>query len=85
MSGWQSSEQTYLRTLARTLGRVSSRFPNGTLWVLNRAKLARYERDPDAAVKIITEALAKEKKEGNSFREADSLLVFEVRDRSPGS
>ena len=79
MSGWQSSESTYLATLSRTLGRVTSRFPNGTLWVLNRAKLARYSRDPDSAVDIIVEALGKEKKEGNSFREADSLLVFEVR------
>ncbi|GAA5845513.1 hypothetical protein JCM9279_003058 [Rhodotorula babjevae] len=78
MSGWQSSESTYLATLSRTLGRVTSRFPNGTLWVLNRAKLARYSRDPDTAVAIIVEALAKEKKEGNSFREADSLLVFEL-------
>ncbi|GAA5935455.1 hypothetical protein JCM3775_006276 [Rhodotorula graminis] len=78
MSGWQSSESTYLATLSRTLGRVTSRFPNGTLWVLNRAKLARYSRDPDTAIAIIVEALAKEKKEGNSFREADSLLVFEL-------
>lgn len=79
MSGWQSSESTYLATLSRTLGRVTSRFPNGTLWVLNRGKLARYSRDPDSAVDIIVKALAMEKKEGNSFREADSLLVFEVR------
>ncbi|GAA5895996.1 hypothetical protein JCM8208_007500 [Rhodotorula glutinis] len=78
MSGWQSSESTYLATLSRTLGRVTSRFPNGTLWVLNRAKLARYSRDPDSAVDIIVKALAMEKKEGNSFREADSLLVFEL-------
>ncbi|GAA6058174.1 hypothetical protein JCM3770_004079, partial [Rhodotorula araucariae] len=78
MSGWQCSEMTYLRTLSRTLNRVSSRFPNGTLWVLNRAKLARYERRVDDAVQIVEDALAREKREGNSFREADSLLVFEL-------
>ncbi|BGP48269.1 Mitochondrial outer membrane protein iml2 [Rhodotorula kratochvilovae] len=78
MSGWQSSESSYLRSLNRTLNRVSTRFPNGTLWVLNRAKLARYERRVDDAVRVIEDALAREKREGNSFREADSLLVFEL-------
>ncbi|KAJ8294195.1 Inclusion body clearance protein IML2 [Rhodotorula toruloides] len=78
MSGWQASEPAYLRSLSSILGRVHNRFPNGTLWVLNRAKLARYERRSEDAVGIIVEALGREAKEGNSFREADSLLVFEL-------
>ncbi|BGP24888.1 mitochondrial outer membrane protein IML2 [Rhodotorula toruloides] len=78
MSGWQASESTYLRSLSSILGRVHDRFPNGTLWVLNRAKLARYERRSEDAVGIIVEALGREAQEGNSFREADSLLVFEL-------
>lgn len=76
------------------LNRVISRFPNGTLWQLNRksldvplscrmipilipvtgAKLARYQRRPDDAIEIIETNL----KIGSAFREADSLLVFEV-------
>ena len=38
------------------------------------AKLARYQRKPDEAIDIIESALAA----GTSFREADSLLVFEL-------
>lgn len=82
MSGWQASEPHYLRSMSRILSRVHSKFPHGTLWVLNRAKLARYERRSDDAIAIIEKALVEEKKAGNTFREADSLLVFEVRRRT---
>jgi hypothetical protein len=78
MTGWQASEASYLRTMATVLDRVHARFPNGTLWVLNRAKLARYSRRTGEAIVIIEQALAREEKEGNGFREADSLLVFEA-------
>ncbi|GAA5875921.1 hypothetical protein JCM3774_005817 [Rhodotorula dairenensis] len=78
MTGWQASEASYLRTMTTVLDRVHARFPNGTLWVLNRAKLARYSRRTDEAIEIIVKALAREEKEGNGFREADSLLVFEL-------
>ncbi|GAA5984217.1 hypothetical protein JCM10908_006095 [Rhodotorula pacifica] len=78
MSGWQASEASYLRTMATVLDRVHARFPNGTLWVLNRAKLARYSRKTDDAIEIIETALVREEREGNGFREADSLLVFEL-------
>ncbi len=78
MTGWQASEASYLRTMATVLDRVHARFPNGTLWVLNRAKLARYSRRTEEAISIIEQALAREEKEGNGFREADSLLVFEA-------
>ncbi|KAG0658987.1 hypothetical protein C6P46_005372 [Rhodotorula mucilaginosa] len=75
MTGWQASEASYLRTMATVLDRVHARFPNGTLWVLNRAKLARYSRRTGEAIVIIEQALAREEKEGNGFREADSLLL----------
>ncbi|BGP55618.1 hypothetical protein JCM8202_004879 [Rhodotorula sphaerocarpa] len=78
MSGWQASEMGYLRSVASVLDRVHARFPKGTLWVLNRAKLARYSRQHDSAIGIIKQALEREAKEGSGFREADSLLVFEL-------
>jgi hypothetical protein len=37
------------------------------------------QRDADTAIEILETALAKE----STFREADSLLVFEVRHPSP--
>lgn len=83
VSGWQASETSYLKTMASVLDRVVARFPQGTLWVLNQAKLARYSRQSEKAVEIIESALEREAKEGTGFREADSLLVFEVRNISP--
>ncbi|GAA5850339.1 hypothetical protein JCM8547_001838 [Rhodosporidiobolus lusitaniae] len=74
MGGWQAQESYILSQYASVLGRVHARFPQGTLWQLNRAKLARMQRKPDEAIEIIQAALAK----GSTFREADSLLVFEL-------
>lgn len=94
MSGWQADEQYLFDHCESMLNRVVSRYPNGTLWQLNRkssescalvaqlltpalttgAKLARYQRRPDDAIDIIETNL----KLGSAFREADSLLVFEV-------
>ncbi|GAA5959180.1 hypothetical protein JCM3765_005096 [Sporobolomyces pararoseus] len=74
LSGWQADEQYLFDHCASMLNRVVSRFPNGTLWQLNRAKLARYQRRPDDAIDIIETNL----KVGTAFREADSLLVFEL-------
>lgn len=102
MSGWQCEEQYLLDQCSIVLNRVIERFPEGTLWVLNRkaplssallrpslirsditgAKLCRMRHDTASAISIIEAALEK----GSSFREADSLLVFEVIIRpSPSS
>lgn len=110
MSGWQCEEKYLLDQCSIILNRIINRFPDGTLWVLNResrvrlelvwrmltsiaasspprdyssssqspstgAKLHRMRHETPAAITIIEDALAK----GSSFREADSLLVFEVR------
>lgn len=74
LSGWQADEQYLFDHCSSMLNRVVSRFPNGTLWQLNRAKLARYQRNPDEAIDIIEANLKVE----SAFREADSLLVFEL-------
>ncbi|KAM0753081.1 hypothetical protein T439DRAFT_323696 [Meredithblackwellia eburnea MCA 4105] len=74
MSGWQADEEYLLRQTSAVLSRISAKFPDGTLWVLNRAKLRRMNRDLDSAIAILEEALSKE----STFREADSLLVFEL-------
>lgn len=36
MSGWQSDEAYLYRQIELVLGRIESKFPNGTLWILNR-------------------------------------------------
>ncbi|GAA5921664.1 hypothetical protein JCM1841_000901 [Sporobolomyces salmonicolor] len=74
MSGWQADEQYLVKQCEVVLNRIVERFPNGTLWILNRAKLARMKYDSDTAIDIIEASL----KNDSQFREADSLLVFEL-------
>ncbi|GAA6042126.1 hypothetical protein JCM8097_003120 [Rhodosporidiobolus ruineniae] len=74
MSGWQAREEYLINQVHTILERVYNRFPDGTLWRLNKAKIARMRRNADAAIEILESTLAK----GSSFREADSLLVFEL-------
>ncbi|KAM0791385.1 hypothetical protein ACM66B_005850 [Microbotryomycetes sp. NB124-2] len=74
MSGWQANEQYLLTQCNNVLSRVIDRFPKGTLWRLNKAKLHRMRHETSAAILVAEEALSHE----SSFREADSLLVFEL-------
>ncbi|GAA5901756.1 hypothetical protein JCM5296_005398 [Sporobolomyces johnsonii] len=74
MSGWQADEPYLIKQCEVVLNRIVERFPNGTLWILNRAKLARMKYDSDTAIHIIEVSL----KNDSQFREADSLLVFEL-------
>lgn len=99
VSGYQADEEGLLHECGVVLDRIIDRFPDGTLWVLNRtlpsptlhdhtrarnqltplhtpagAKLARYRHDTPQAIKILEDALTK----GSTFREADSLLCFEL-------
>ncbi|KAK4054454.1 Mitochondrial outer membrane protein iml2 [Microbotryomycetes sp. JL201] len=71
MSGWQANEQYLLTQCNNVLSRVIDRFPKGTLWRLNKAKLHRMRHETDAAIQVAEDALSHE----SSFREADSLLL----------
>ncbi|GAA5984842.1 hypothetical protein JCM11641_005434 [Rhodosporidiobolus odoratus] len=74
MSGWQANQAYLINQCTVILDRVHEKLPHGSLWTLNRSKLARMKRDADTAISILEGAL----KEGTTFREADSLLVFEL-------
>ncbi|SCZ88505.1 BZ3500_MvSof-1268-A1-R1_Chr2-1g04454 [Microbotryum saponariae] len=74
MSGWQSDEEYLLSQCEIVLERVIERFPEGTLWILQRAKIARMRHDVHTAIQVLETSLSK----GSSFREADSLLQFEL-------
>lgn len=74
MSGWQAEEAFLLQQCTAVLDPIYAKFPSGTLWVLNRAKLCRYKNETSESIRIMEESLEK----GSDFREADSLLVFEL-------
>ncbi|KAG5641413.1 hypothetical protein DXG03_005269 [Asterophora parasitica] len=104
--GFKHDRKLALRALALAAGRadvhgvfagIESRYPSGTLWILNRAKIMRMAYDPEGAIQVLRSGLAsdgvrvsgdaedgsageeREKVErGPSFRQADTLLVFEL-------
>ncbi|KIY72518.1 hypothetical protein CYLTODRAFT_417906 [Cylindrobasidium torrendii FP15055 ss-10] len=73
LSGWQANEALILKRYKGVVDRVQGRYPTGTLWVLNRAKILRMAGKSKEAIQVIEEGL----KVDSTFRQADTLLVFE--------
>jgi len=76
MSGYQADESHILKQYGAMLDSVESRFPNGSLWLLNRAKLARYTGNAAKAISILQSGLGPERPV--RFIQADTMLVFEL-------
>ncbi|KAK7062759.1 Mitochondrial outer membrane protein iml2 [Paramarasmius palmivorus] len=79
-SGYQADEAHILRQYSAIVNSVHSRYPDGSLWILNEAKIKRMSGDSEGAVRVLTDGLEKSKKKDkvNAFRQADTLLVFEL-------
>lgn len=81
MAGWQADRAGLLARVERVLGKVQRRYPNGTLWLLNRAKVARMRGETLGAIDQLKLTLDRDEHSGGgeSFKQADALVVFEVR------
>ncbi|KAJ3516958.1 hypothetical protein NMY22_g14080 [Coprinellus aureogranulatus] len=58
------------------LCRVEARYPEGALWILNRAKIMRMTQDPEGAIGVLKEGLREGRK--TTFAQADTMLWFEL-------
>ncbi|KAG8903672.1 hypothetical protein FRB99_002863 [Tulasnella sp. 403] len=76
MAGYLANEGELLRQLGVMLDSLEARYPHGSLWLLNRAKLQRYNNDPDAAIATLQRGLGSSRPV--KFVQADALLVFEL-------
>lgn len=76
MSGWQADSNHILRQYRAIVDSLAERYPTGSLWILNKAKILRMSHDADAAIKVLEDGLAP----GRTlrFKQADALLVFEL-------
>ena len=83
-SGYQADEAHILRQYSAIVNSVHSRYPDGSLWILNEAKIKRMSGDSEGAVRVLTDGLEKSKKKDkvNAFRQADTLVshMYSVRD-----
>ncbi|PSR77603.1 hypothetical protein PHLCEN_2v7793 [Hermanssonia centrifuga] len=76
LSGYQADEQHILKQYLAMIDHVESRYPTGSLWILNRAKLLRMSYDTEGAIKVLQDGLKPDRP--HSFLQADGLLVFEL-------
>ncbi|KAI0056452.1 hypothetical protein BV25DRAFT_1903221 [Artomyces pyxidatus] len=76
MSGYQADEQHILKQYRAIVDKLEKRYPTGTLWILNRAKILRMSGDADGAIKVLQDGLTPDRP--TVFLQADALLVFEL-------
>ncbi|KAG1756842.1 outer membrane protein Iml2/Tetratricopeptide repeat protein 39 [Suillus paluster] len=76
LAGYQADEAHIIKQYKAIVSRVDARYPDGSLWILNKAKIQRMTHDTDGAIKTLRDGLKPERKK--SFPQADTLLTFEL-------
>ncbi|RXW20654.1 hypothetical protein EST38_g5215 [Candolleomyces aberdarensis] len=76
LSGWQADEEGIVTAYEGVIDAVEKRYPEGALWILNRAKILRMTHDPDGAIRVLKDGLRPERT--HSFAQADMMLYFEL-------
>ncbi|KAG8972041.1 hypothetical protein FRC05_010454 [Tulasnella sp. 425] len=76
LAGYQVNEKELIERLSRMLDSLEERFPHGSLWLLNRAKLLRYQTKPEEAIEVLLKGLGPSRPV--KFKQADALLNFEL-------
>lgn len=76
LSGYQADEAHIIKQYKAIVSRVDGRYPDGSLWILNKAKIQRMTYDTEGAIETLKDGLKSERKK--SFPQADTLLTFEL-------
>ncbi|KAG2349961.1 hypothetical protein BDR05DRAFT_994923 [Suillus weaverae] len=81
LSGYQADEAHIIKQYKAIVSRcrkirVDGRYPDGSLWILNKAKIQRMTHDTEGAIETLRDGLKSERKK--SFPQADTLLTFEL-------
>ncbi|KAG2157029.1 outer membrane protein Iml2/Tetratricopeptide repeat protein 39 [Suillus clintonianus] len=76
LSGYQADEAHIIKQYKAIVSRVDGRYPDGSLWILNKAKIQRMTHDTEGAIETLKDGLKPERKK--SFPQADTLLTFEL-------
>ncbi|KAH8106957.1 outer membrane protein Iml2/Tetratricopeptide repeat protein 39 [Cristinia sonorae] len=76
LSGYQADEQHILKQYKAIVDNIDERYPTGSLWILNRAKILRMSGDTPGAIDVLQAGLQPDRP--HTFAQADSLLIFEL-------
>ncbi|KAK7036209.1 mitochondrial outer membrane protein [Favolaschia claudopus] len=74
LSGYQADEARIIRRYKAIVDGIESRYPTGSLWILNRAKILRMSHDAEGAIAVLKKGL----EAPQTFVQADTLLMFEL-------
>ncbi|KDR84675.1 hypothetical protein GALMADRAFT_56095 [Galerina marginata CBS 339.88] len=75
-SGYQANEDKILAEYKAIVENIAIKYPDGALWILNRAKIMRMSYDANGAISVLQEGLKANR--SHSFVQADMLLIFEL-------
>ncbi|KAJ7594210.1 outer membrane protein Iml2/Tetratricopeptide repeat protein 39 [Mycena floridula] len=75
LCGYLADEAHIIKQYTAIVESLESRYPTGSLWILNRAKIQRMSGDPVGAIEHLQQGL---KNESKMFAQADTLLIFEL-------
>ncbi|KAH9901427.1 outer membrane protein Iml2/Tetratricopeptide repeat protein 39 [Cubamyces lactineus] len=76
LSGYQADEAHIIKQYRAIVDKLEARYPTGSLWILNRAKILRMSYDPDGAITVLQDGLKPGRP--HTFAQADGLLIFEL-------
>ncbi|OCB87588.1 hypothetical protein A7U60_g5291 [Sanghuangporus baumii] len=76
LSGYQADEAHIIKQYQAIVEDTISRYPDGALWILNRAKILRMSYNPQGAIDVLQDGLRPDRP--GRFQQADALLVFEL-------
>ncbi|KAF8891625.1 hypothetical protein CPB84DRAFT_1784122 [Gymnopilus junonius] len=76
LSGYHANEQNILIEYKAVVDKIHDKYSDGSLWILNRAKILRMSHDPEGAITVLRDGLQINRT--RSFVQADMLLLFEL-------
>ncbi|ETW86282.1 hypothetical protein HETIRDRAFT_471663 [Heterobasidion irregulare TC 32-1] len=76
LSGYQANEAHIVKQYKIIVDKLEKRYPTGTLWILNQAKILRMTHDAEGAIRVLRGGL--DPARPSVFVQADALLVFEL-------
>ncbi|KAF8993782.1 hypothetical protein BDQ17DRAFT_1431489 [Cyathus striatus] len=76
LSGYQADHARILSEYKALVDRVEKRYPQGALWILNRAKILRMSGDSMGAISVLEGGLRPERP--HVFVQGDMMLIFEL-------
>ncbi|KAF8229976.1 hypothetical protein L208DRAFT_1284137 [Tricholoma matsutake] len=74
--GYQADEAQIFKQYKALVDSIAIRYPQGALWILNRARILRMSHDAEGAIKLLQEGLRPERP--TTFVQADTILIFEL-------